>query len=138
MSTLERAIEIAAAAHTGQTGHDGSPYVLHPLRVMLLLENRDEKVAGVLHDVVEKSADWTLDRLRAEGFSEKIVGAIDSLTRRPDEDLLDAVKRAKANPIGRIVKWADLTDNMNTIPMKEDDVGATLERYREELLELEV
>lgn len=33
--TLERAIEIAAATHAGQTDKGGAPYILHPLRVML-------------------------------------------------------------------------------------------------------
>lgn len=35
MSTVERAIEIAARAHAGQTDKGGAPYVLHALRVML-------------------------------------------------------------------------------------------------------
>ncbi|MBB6093198.1 hypothetical protein HNQ60_002076 [Povalibacter uvarum] len=35
MSTLERAIAIAAAAHAGQLDKSGQPYILHPIRVML-------------------------------------------------------------------------------------------------------
>ena len=35
MSTLERAIAIAAAAHEGVRDKGGHPYILHPLRVML-------------------------------------------------------------------------------------------------------
>ena len=35
MSTLERAIEIAARAHAGQIDKANQPYILHPLRVML-------------------------------------------------------------------------------------------------------
>ena len=34
MSTLERAIAIAAEAHAGQVDKAGTPYVLHPLRMM--------------------------------------------------------------------------------------------------------
>ena len=34
MSTLERAIIIAAEAHAGQVEKAGAPYVLHPLRMM--------------------------------------------------------------------------------------------------------
>jgi len=35
MTTLEKAIEIAAQVHTGQVDKAGQPYILHPLRVML-------------------------------------------------------------------------------------------------------
>ena len=42
MSTLERAIAIAATAHAGQTDKAGAPYILHPLRVMLRLTRSEE------------------------------------------------------------------------------------------------
>jgi len=35
MATLERALEIALAAHAGQLDKAGQPYILHPIRVML-------------------------------------------------------------------------------------------------------
>lgn len=38
MSTLEKAIELAAKAHAGQLDKVGQPYILHLLRVMLQLE----------------------------------------------------------------------------------------------------
>jgi len=38
MPNLARAIEIAATAHKEQTRLDGSPYILHPLRLMFQLE----------------------------------------------------------------------------------------------------
>jgi hypothetical protein len=65
----------------------------------------------VLHDVVEDCDGWTLDRIRAEGFSEKVVEALDSVTMREDEEYFSYVRRAVANPIGRKVKLADLKDN---------------------------
>lgn len=52
MSTLERAIEIAALAHAGQVDKAGEPYILHPLRVMLRVSGTHERMAAVLHDVV--------------------------------------------------------------------------------------
>ena len=43
MATLEIALEIAAAAHAGQTDKAGQPYILHPLRVMFSVKNADER-----------------------------------------------------------------------------------------------
>ena len=49
---LEKAIKIAVEAHTGQVDKGGNPYILHPLRVMLSLDTEEERIVGVLHDVV--------------------------------------------------------------------------------------
>lgn len=84
MSTIERAVAIAAEAHAGQVDKAGAPYILHPLRVMLSMETVEEQVVAVLHDVVEDTH-WNLDALRAEGFSESVLRAVDSLTRRDGE-----------------------------------------------------
>ena len=130
MSTLERAIAIAAQAHAGQRDKGGAPYVLHPLRVMLRLRGAEEQIAGVLHDVVEDS-DWTLDRLRAEGFSDAVVRAVDHLTRRDGETYPAFVDRAGADPVAARVKVADLEDNLDLsrIPEPSDADHARLARY---------
>jgi (p)ppGpp synthase/HD superfamily hydrolase len=110
LSTLERAIAIAAEAHAGQVDKAGAAYVLHPLRIMLKLSTEEERIVAVLHDTVEDT-DWTLDRLRAEGFSETIIAAVDSVTKRAGEPYPDQVRRAVENPIGRRVKYMDMVDN---------------------------
>jgi hypothetical protein len=110
MSTLERAVAISAEAHAGQVDKAGTPYILHPLRLMLEMETAEERIAAVLHDVVEDS-DWTLERLRGEGFSPAVLAAVNALTRRADETYEDFVLRAGRDPIGRRVKLADLRDN---------------------------
>lgn len=112
MATLERAIQIAVAAHAGQVDKAGAPYILHPLRMMMRGRTPEEQTVAVLHDVVEDS-DWTLDRLRAEGFSEAVVTAIDHLTRRDDETYDAFVARAAKHPLARWVKLLDLEDNMD-------------------------
>lgn len=55
MSTLQRAIEIAVEAHKGQKDKAGMPYILHPFRLMFQMKTDNEKMAAVLHDVVEDS-----------------------------------------------------------------------------------
>lgn len=110
MPTLERAIEIAAKAHSGQQDKAGEPYILHPVRVMLRVTTEQERIAAVLHDVVEDT-DVSLDELRAEGFAEAVIQAIDALTKREGESRIDAAHRAAANTIARIVKLADNAEN---------------------------
>lgn len=131
MSTLERAIAMASNAHEGQVDKAGAPYVLHPLRMMLRLSNTDERITAVLHDVVEDCG-VSLEMLRAEGFSERVIEAIDSVTRRPEESYDDFVLRAALNPIGRRVKLVDLQDNSDlsriTNPTTHD--YERIEKYR--------
>ncbi len=130
MSTLERAIAIAAEAHAGALDKGGHPYILHPLRIMMSLSTPDERITAVLHDVVEDSS-WTIEQLRSEGFSEDVLRAVDALTKRDGEKYLDYVRRAGANPLARRVKRADLADNMNlsrlTSPSDQDN--ARIEKY---------
>ena len=128
MSTLEHAIALAAKAHEGQTDKAGEPYILHPLRMMLKLKMSEERISAVLHDVVEDCG-WALERLRAEGFSEVVVGAIDAVTKRPGESYEDFVHRAAAHPIGRRVKIADLEDQLDAA---RAELAGTGEDRREE------
>jgi len=108
--TLERAIAIAATAHAGQVDKGGSPYILHPLKVMLRMTALEERIVAVLHDVVEDCG-ISLDDLRKEGFSEEVLSAIESVTKVPGESYEHFVERAAQNPIGRVVKLADLEEN---------------------------
>ena len=112
MSTLERAIEIAAAAHAGQIDKAGHPYILHPLRVMLRVSTEHERISAVLHDVVEDTP-VTFEQLAHEGFPQVVLLAIEALTKRPGESRLQAAERAAANPIARVVKLADNAENMD-------------------------
>lgn len=130
MSDLQRAIEIAVAAHRGQERKDGSPYVLHPLRLMFSVATPEAKVVAVLHDVVEDT-DVSLDDLRAAGFSEEILAAIDCVTHESSLSYDDYIARIKGNPLAREVKLADLRDNANLfeIPeLREKDLRR-LEKY---------
>jgi len=131
MSTLERAIAIAAEAHSGQTDKAGAPYILHPLRVMMRVEGDHARIAAVLHDLVEDT-EWTLEALRAEGFVDAVVDAIDGLTRRDGEVYLDFCRRAGTNEIARVVKLADLEDNLDParIAALPEENHSLTDRYR--------
>lgn len=128
--TLERAISIAAEAHAGQTDKAGEPYILHPLRVMGRVSTNEERIVAVLHDVIEDT-DWTPDRLRAEGFSETVLEALELVTHRPGESYEDFVRRAAAHPVARQVKRADILDNMdpNRIAEPTERDARRMEKY---------
>lgn len=134
MSTLDKAIRIAAEVHEGQKDRYGAPYILHPIRVMMRVETDLEKIAAILHDVVEDS-DWTLADLQKEGFSEEVVTAVDCLTKRDEqnEPYMDYIDRVLTNPAAIKVKLADLEDNMDLTriaDMQERD-PERLMRYHE-------
>lgn len=84
--------------------------------MMLTFHTPDERIVAVLHDVVEKSEDWPLDRLRREGFGDAIIQVIEALTKRPEEAFLDLVKRARNNRIARSVKRSDIDDHLAYLP----------------------
>jgi (p)ppGpp synthase/HD superfamily hydrolase len=118
MSTLERAIALAAQAHAGQVDKGGAPYILHPLRVMLAQTSVAAMIVGVLHDVVEDTA-LSLQHLRDEGFTDGVVSGVDAVSRREGETYREFVLRAAAHPLGRPVKLADLADNSDLARFEE-------------------
>lgn len=136
---LAKAIEIAASAHSTQKDKGGSPYILHPIRVMMSLNTEEEKIVGVLHDVVEDSEDWDFDRLREEGFAEDIISALKSVTKQSDAENYEAfIERAGRNQIGRNVKIADIKDNLDVTrigPLKEKDL-LRINKYKNALSKL--
>ena len=131
MSTLQRAIEIATQAHQGQFDKSGKEYIGHPLRVMEMGSTEEEKIAGVLHDVVEDS-DWTFEALEAEGFSQEIIAALKCITKLSEnENYDDFIERVKKNPLAVAVKINDLTDNMDIrrLPYLSDKDIKRLKKY---------
>ena len=114
---LESAIALAVKTHLDQTDKAGEPYILHPLRVMFRLSSENERIVGILHDVVEDS-EVSFNDLGKIGFSDIVVNALKAVTKLPaekgsDEGYQAFVKRTGANPIARQVKIADLTDNLD-------------------------
>jgi (p)ppGpp synthase/HD superfamily hydrolase len=135
--TLERAITIAATAHAGQVDKGGAPYILHPLKVMLRMSTLEQRIVAVLHDVVEDCG-VSLDDLREEGFSEEVLSAIESVTKVPGESYEDFVDRAAQNPIGRVVKLADLEENsdLSRIASPSWEDLERIEKYRRAIARL--
>lgn len=115
---LEKALQIAVKAHSGQIDKAGSAYIFHPIRVSNRCSTDDERIVALLHDTIEDTEVAT-EYLLMEGFPRNIVDAILSVTRNEDESYDDFIKRSRLNPIGRQVKLHDLEDNMDITRLNE-------------------
>lgn len=135
---LRRAIDIAKEAHKGQVDKAGNEYIDHPLRVMAAGHTINEKIVGILHDVIEDT-DWTFERLEAEGFTTEIIEALKCVTKLSEDESYDAfIKRVKANPLAVAVKMKDLADNMDIRRLDEltDKDFKRLQKYHRAYKEL--
>lgn len=130
---LERAIEIAVKAHAGQTQKNGTPYILHPLHLMLQMDVEEAQIVAILHDVIEDT-EVTLADLQAEGFLDEVVVAISLLTRQKGMSYEQFIEEIAPNELARRVKLADLEHNMDIrrlpIPMRQKDFERLMQ-YRE-------
>ena len=129
--SLECAIELAIKHHKGQVDKAGQPYILHPLRLMMSVDKNDEKIVAVMHDIVEDT-EITLNDLQNEGFTKKVIDAIECVTKKEDEDYDSFIDRISQNSLATKVKLADLEDNMDLSRLSEvtDKDLERLEKYK--------
>ncbi len=126
-----RALSCAETAHKGQYRDDGAPYVIHPIRVANSLiydfgyTAPSVIAAALLHDVVEDTS-VSLHDIKKE-FGAAIARIVADVTdMRPSHETDQKKiqrKRAKLEYLrrrgitSRIVKCADLLDNMRSWPL---------------------
>jgi hypothetical protein len=127
---VQLAKEVAELAHQGQVDKLGKNYIDHPLRVHRNLLTNDEfkaldrqaqedcEVAALLHDVIEDSGENGSQRFEKEdlltlGFTPRSIELVDLLTRKPDVPKDDYYQAINENKLARLVKWADIADNLN-------------------------
>jgi (p)ppGpp synthase/HD superfamily hydrolase len=127
-------VYVAALAFEDHRRDDPSElYLTHSLDVAQALGPNAttlELSTAVLHDVLEDT-DWTKDELAESGVEATILEAVDTLTRRPDEEHEDFVARicATQGVVGitaQRVKLADL--KVNLANADSDEQRARLER----------
>jgi (p)ppGpp synthase/HD superfamily hydrolase len=122
---LNKALEFAVNAHSGQYDKAGFPYILHPIRVLETVEPVTElpgsrafdikatKIVAVLHDVVEDTS-ITLEDIERE-FGSYISCEVDAVTKRKNEPYrkyLDRIRdRYECGGPAMAVKLADMEDN---------------------------
>jgi (p)ppGpp synthase/HD superfamily hydrolase len=167
---IARAIEIAAQVHAEQIDKGGEPYILHALAVMQKAADavrnvrfdspgfkEDVMIVGVLHDTIE---DFTGDpgerelfkHMLRRTFGATVMDALTALTHEknppswPDGSQAipltyeEYIERVARDPIARIVKIADLTHNMDTGRLPENEIGdrdfTRWDKYRRALVRL--
>jgi len=110
---LNKAMLIAIEAHKEQVDKNGQPYIGHIFRVMNMGKTMDEKICGVLLDIVEDTC-WTFEMLKAEGFPQHIIDALKCLTKlSEDEPYENFISRILTNDLAVRVKINDLSDNLD-------------------------
>lgn len=121
---VERAYELAKAAHQGKNDRGGHPYIGHPVRVSARFgTDAVMQVAALLHDTVEDTP-VTLETIE-KAFGTEIRDLVEGLTHRKEsESYSEYVARAGSCWKTRWIKMADLLDNMDTsrlVTVTEDD-----------------
>ena len=113
MITIEDALRIAIDAHEGQKDLDGKPVILHPMTVGLAGNNREEVIAGFLHDVVEDTG-MSFEDLLSKGVDEPVVDALRLLTHDKGTSYEEYVQRIadSGNVVAIHVKYNDLCHNL--------------------------
>ena len=148
---------IAERAHSRQFDKAGTPYIEHPVRVCEKMRGNDCKIAALLHDTIEDT--FVTKELIDELFGVVIGLAVDLLTRKPGESYMEFINRMcvpdfsekppyvcqwmeRSYEIARLVKIADLEDNMNLgrlSEVTEEDLNRVkkYEKARKRLLEVQ-
>lgn len=103
---------LAIELHKDQKDKSGEPYILHVERVAENFpEDSLEFLVALLHDTVEDTG-ITIDDLRDLGLPESVLEAVDAITHRVHEPLVEYYARVKCNPLATKVKLADVMDNL--------------------------
>lgn len=118
LALVGEAFEFAREAHAGQTRDEGTPYIVHPVRVAatlvieLCLYTPRLVCAALLHDVIEDSS--TSRAQIAQTFGEEIAEVVWLLTKFDEVTLAEYLSaiEAKGETGAPIVKLCDRLDNL--------------------------
>jgi len=138
---LAKAIQIASTVHLKQFDRGGNPYILHPLHLMTqLLYDKQLATIAVLHDTIEDSdGQVTLLTLKADGFSDRVLTALDLLTHKANQDYLsDYIAGIATNFDAIRVKRKDIDHNSRTTRLKgiSDKDIRRIEKYHKAFIQL--
>lgn len=134
----KKAINLMYEKHKNQKDLSGLPYVFHPFHVAEQMNNENETIVALLHDIVEDT-DVTIEDLKEKGFSKEVIDAIKIMTHDISEDYDSYIKRIATNEIATKVKLEDLKHNSDLTRLdhitKYDK--ERLEKYKRAMLYLQ-
>jgi len=93
------ALALAKRVHAPHLRDNNAPFIIHPMRVALMLAKLDNKttskvlVASLLHDTIEKSC--LTDREIEQSFGSYVAKLVQSVTRRQNTSSLEEKREAK-------------------------------------------
>lgn len=134
MNMIENAIIFATEAHAGQMRRDGTPYIMHPLRVAdsvryytqdFPVADREKMIsAAYLHDVIEDT-NFNYDSIE-DRFSAEVADLVVELTNDDEQkrklgkkDYL-AKKMPNMSEEALIIKLCDRLDNVSDLATTND------------------
>lgn len=123
------------------TDKAGSEYINHLMRVrdgifdIYHFKNHDEKVTAIcaayLHDIFEDT-DVTEEEVKDKcDVTDDVIEIVKLLTRDKNDTYMQYIEKLSTNKMARIIKLADLRDNMDITryPVLKDEVFSLLKRY---------
>ncbi len=115
---ISLAEQIAREAHQGQFRKDGiTPYITHPAQIAASVPD-DLKPIAWLHDVIEDT-NLALAHLEAAGLPPYVLVAVHALTKVDGEDYDKYLQRVRSNDHARLVKIADIENNLKGQPSEK-------------------
>jgi (p)ppGpp synthase/HD superfamily hydrolase len=118
LDMIVTARNLAQIAHQGQFRRDGTtPYFKHVEGVARLVKPQTPEniITSYLHDVIEDT-DYSLNDLSKIGIPDRVIDAVNRLTKTKGMDYMMYIQSIKNNPIARAVKIADINYNLNDTP----------------------
>jgi (p)ppGpp synthase/HD superfamily hydrolase len=112
---FDDALRIALQVHHGQKDKAGEPYILHPIRVAQRMPSPFLRAAALLHDTLEDADPLVLATTTGairSYFGEILLSLVRILTRSKGQSYSEYIDGLSHAAPARIIKIADLEDNL--------------------------
>lgn len=141
---LSIAIAIASEAHCNVFDRQGEPYILHPIAVMQNVSQytQDKEIfaIAILHDVLEDCKEWTIERFKEKGLSNRIIDALRLLDHSDNCPYDVYIDKICTNYDAILVKMSDISHNSDLKRIKDPNLDehdiARIVKYHRSFIKL--